>query len=1094
MARPSGYYRMPTLHGDRLVFVCEDELFEVSASGGRARQLTDSIGRKVWPRLSPGGDLLVFGSADEGETELWSMPAGGGEARRLTYFGSDARPRSFAPDGRSVIVASTHRAALPKHTELFRVHLEEEGSPRVEALELGLGWDLAEGGPGGAVVLGRHTLDPARWKRYRGGTAGQLWLKPGDSEEFVLLSCEGNVASPFFLGERLYFVSDREGHGNLYSVALEGTQIVDRRRHTDHDDFYVRNASSDGARVVYHAGGDLFVHDPASGETAAVEVDIASSRRARHRRFVDASDFLEDYEPHPQGHRQVVVSRGKVFSFGNWEGPVLVHEGPGGGRHRLARWRHDGEAVVAVTDAPGEEALVVLPLDPALEPTLIEGLDLGRIVELQASPTRPEVALVNHRMQLLHVDLATGKLVELDRGVHSRPGDLAFSPCGSYLAYAYPDTPRTSCIRLAAIDGSGPVDVTRPVLHDGRPVWDPDGRFLFFIGARVFNPVEDGLHFELGFPWGERPYALPLQADVRSPFIKEPMPLKKDDPPEPEPEHEKEKAEAEAEAEKKDDDKIEPIKIDLEGIQDRLLPFPVAQRRIVDLGAGEGRLFFQSEPLEGALHDPYDPREPGPRDELWVWDLEEESLELVTAGIESFTLSRDASTLVYHAGRDLRAVLASDKLPIEDGFNRRAGWIDPGRLRISIDPAAEWRQIFDEAWRLQRDQFWSPDMSQVDWEAVHARYRPLVERVASRTELSDLLWEMQGELGTSHAYEYGGDYPYQPHYRIGHLGADLSLAADGRGFVIERILRGAPGEADEDSPLASPGLDLAAGDVVLAVNGQPVGARRSVGEALLHQAGQEVALTVRRGDGPLRRVTVSTLRHEQDLRYRAWVEERRALVHARSEGKVGYLHLPDMRAAGYAAFHRDFLRECDRDALVIDVRGNGGGNVSQLILEKLARKRVGFDQPRHGTPIPYFQESPAGPLVCLTDELAGSDGDIFCHCFKLLGLGKLVGMRTWGGVIGVWPRHALVDGTYTTQPEYAFWFQDVGWSVENHGVDPDLQVPLPPHASQAAEDPQLEQAVVEALAALEANPPLRPEFGPRPDRRPPTLPPRREDR
>ena len=521
--------------------------------------------------------------------------------------------------------------------------------------------------------------------------------------------------------------------------------------------------------------------------------------------------------------------------------------------------------------------------------------------------------------------------------------------------------------------------------------------------------------------------------------------------------------------------------------------FPLAQRRIHDLAAGEGRLFFQAEPIEGALPDPYDPREPGPRDELWVWDFEEETLDLVTTGIESFALSRDCNTLVYSAGHDLRAVLAAEKLPTEDGFHRRGGWIDSGRLRVSVDPAAEWRQIFDEAWRLQRDYFWSPDMSQVDWEAAHARYRPLVERVAARSELSDLLWEMQGELGTSHAYEYGGDYPQEPHYRVGHLGADLTLAPDGGAYQIERILRGAVGEEGEDSPLASPGLDLREGDLILSVNGLPVGATRSPGEALLHLAGQEVALTVRRGEESVRRITVHTLRSEFQLRYRAGVEARRAHTHARSEGRVGYLHIPEMRAGGYAAFHRDFIRECDRDALVVDVRGNGGGNVSQLILEKLARKRVGFDQPRHGTPIPYFQESPAGPLVCLTDELAGSDGDIFCHCFKLLGLGPVVGMRTWGGVVGVWPRHALVDGAYTTQPEYAFWFSDVGWSVENHGVDPDVEVPLPPHAVQAGDDPQLDRSIEEALAALEKNPPLRPEFGPRPDRRPPSLPARPVD-
>jgi len=404
-------------------------------------------------------------------------------------------------------------------------------------------------------------------------------------------------------------------------------------------------------------------------------------------------------------------------------------------------------------------------------------------------------------------------------------------------------------------------------------------------------------------------------------------------------------------------------------------------------------------------------------------------------------------------------------------------------MRVAVTPGVEWRQMFREAWRLQRDHFWTPDMSKVDWLAVHDRYLPLVDRISSRAEFSDLMWEMQGELGTSHCYERGGDYRPQPVYPLGSLAAAYAYDPEREGWRITDIALGDAWDPQCDSPLRTPGVEVKIGDTILSINGQRLSADLSPEMALLNLAETEVTLTLLgEGEDDPRNVTVKTLSDEFPVRYRQWVEANREKVHTDTQGRIGYLHIPDMGPRGYAEFHRYFLAEIDRDGLIVDVRFNGGGHVSALILQKLARKRIAYDRVRWlEDPEPYPPESVLGPIVALTNEQAGSDGDIFSHGFKLLGLGPLLGKRTWGGVVGIWPRHSLVDGTITTQPEYSFWFQDVGWGVENYGTDPDIEVDILPQDYARGVDTQLECAIAEALKLLETNPPQRPDFGNRPD-------------
>jgi tricorn protease len=521
-----------------------------------------------------------------------------------------------------------------------------------------------------------------------------------------------------------------------------------------------------------------------------------------------------------------------------------------------------------------------------------------------------------------------------------------------------------------------------------------------------------------------------------------------------------------------------------------LIAFPVAEGRYAQVRGIKGKVLFSSYPVEGALNNQiFGGGAPPAKGKIEVYDLAERTSETLVEGITNFDVSRDGSTLLYRAGNRLRAIKAGEK-PKEDGPpGRKSRWLDLQRVKVSIDPRAEWEQMFREAWRLQRDQFWTADMSGVDWQAVYSRYRPLLDRIATRAEFSDLMWEMQGELGTSHAYEIGGDYRAEPRYDLGFLGADLSYDAETDSYRVERVVQGDGWDENGGSPLARPGIQIVPGDRIVAVGGRRVGRDLPPQALLVNQADAELLLTIApAGGGDPHGVTIKTLRDDRPARYREWVEANRRRVHEASNGQLGYVHIPDMGPRGYAEFHRAFLAESVRDGLVVDVRFNGGGNVSQLILEKLARRRVGYVVQRWGEPASYPSYALPGPLVALTNEFAGSDGDIFCHVFKLLGLGPLIGKRTWGGVVGISLRGRLADGGITTQPEYSFWFTDVGWRVENYGADPDIEVDIAPQDHAAGRDTQLDRAIDEALRRLAEHPPVRPDFGERPRLALPALP------
>jgi tricorn protease len=1042
-----GYFRTPTVWKDRIVFVADDDLWSVPLKGGKANRLTSGTGEAYHPEFSPDGKWLSFTGTYEGHTEVYIMPSEGGEARRLTYMSEGATVVGWY-DKKTVIFASTKNHPFSLRS-LYKVNME---TSHVEKLNCGPANFISYNPGGKGAVIQRHGYGYVSWKRYRGGTAGELWIdRKGDGDFQKLLNLKGNVLRPLWVGNRIYFTSDHQGHGNIYSCTPEGTDL---KRHTSHEDYFTRGLAHDGTTFAYSAGADIYTFSLNGKAVEKVKIEYNSSYPQKARKFADPSSYLSYYALDKTGSHLAVITRGRPFTFANWEGAVSQLGEREGIRYRHISWLFDNKRFLIVSDRNGQDYIEVHDQDPLKEPKILKKMDLGKVLSIKPSPTKEEAVFVNHRCELFHIHLKTQKLTLIDKGSFGDISGVNWSPDGKWVVYDLGLSVSLRGIKLCEIKTFKTHHITRPVREDFGPSFDPEGKYIYFLSKRTYSPFYDSLQFELGFPKGTKPYLIVLDETLPSPFI----PVLKD---------QEEKAKKD-----KQDSKTKDIKIDLKGIEDRILEFPVAEGDYAQIRGIPGKVLYLSRPLQSALGS--DDDEGSHRGSIEVYDFATQKEESIVSKVSSFILSGDCHTLCYYGSRKLRVIKAGEKPQDNDPSYRKGGWIDLNRVKVSVDPFKEWVQIFDEVWRLQKEFFWTEDMSKVNWDDIYKKYRPLLDRIATRGELSDLISDMHGELGTSHAYVFGGDLRQPSHYPIGDLGADFIYDSNQKAYRISNIAKGDRWNPSLTSPLTSPGTGIAEGDLVLSLSGQKLDRLTSPEKLLVNQAGNAVSLLVKSGKGKPKLVSVKALGFQAPARYRDWVEKNRAYVHEKTKGRIGYVHIPDMQVRGFAEFHRGFLAEYDREGLIIDVRFNGGGNVSGLLLEKLSRRRLGYDITRWYGSVPYPQESPMGPMVALTNEYAGSDGDIFSHSFKMLKLGPLIGKRTWGGVIGIWFRHGLVDGGGTTQPEFSFWFNDVGWGVENYGVDPDIEVEITPQDYEKGRDPQLDRGIDEVLAIIKANPPPKP--------------------
>ncbi|MFE4965602.1 S41 family peptidase [Streptomyces sp. NPDC056660] len=1145
------YLRMPHLHGDLLCFVAEDDLWLTSLDApGRAWRLTVDRTKVGHPRFSPDGRQVAYTSWRSLVPEIHLVDVDGGPGRQLTYWGSaDTQVCGWTPEGDILAVASQGQ---PFSYFTWAYKVSPDGDPG-RKLPWGPASDIQvadiEGERRTLLLTGTPPHEPAGWKRYRGGAMGRLWLHG----QRLLADIGGHLHSPMFVAGRIAFLSDHEGVGNLYSCAYDGSDL---RRHTDHDAFYARYAASDGTRVVYQCAGDLWLVDDLSADSAPRRLDVRlSGPRAGRRPYqVPAAQHVDGVSVDETGRASAVVVRGSLYWLTHRDGPARTIADTPGVRVRLPEMLGSTGQIAYVTDAGGEDAVEIAHLPRASgdrPPRRLASGRLGRVLELVSDPLGERLAVAAHDGRLLLIDMtedvegvevsvdsvdtvatvdavnavnaadavnasdavdsagpadsvdsvdsvdgidhveadiaggidsvdgegSDAVVTELIQSINGPVRDLAFSPDGSWLTWSHPGIGRSlRQIKMARISDRLVIDVTNGRFEDENPVFTRDGRYLAFLSWRGFDPVYDVHTGDLSFPLGCRPYLVPLSSATPSPFA-----LSPDGRPAAgglDPVEDEEPGEGGA------------VTVEVEGLENRVTPFPVTASKYSALyPVAGGGLVWLRWPISGALGETFvNPADTSGRPTLEYFNISKAKKSELVDHLDWFTVSGDGSRLVVVDEGELRAVPST-----ESGDADSTVWIDLRRILHQVDPPAEWRQAYAEAGRLIRDYFWDPGMCGIDWDGVLDQYRPLVERVASPDEFADLLREVLGELGTSHAYvapARRNEGP--PHYQRfqGLLGTDF-VRRDG-GWTVRRILPGDSSDSKARSPLA--GTGIREGAVLTHVDGRPVDPVTGPYPLLAGAGGTTVELTFVPGDGepgPARRVAVLPLINERPLRYQDWVAKRRAVVRESSGGRCGYLHIPDMGGSGWAQFNRDLRMEVSRPALIVDVRGNAGGHISELVVEKLTRTILGWDLTRNAQPVSYASNAPRGPIVALTDEATSSDGDMITAAIKLLRLGPVVGQRTWGGVVGMTGRHRLGDGTVITVPMNAAWFEDYGWSVENHGVAPDVEVLRTPMDWAEGRHVEMDDAIQLALDLLTDHPAaLPPDYSETPDRSRPKLPPR----
>lgn len=1134
----SSYFRFPHVHGDLVTFVAEDDVWIAPLDGGRAWRVSSLQLPARNPRFTPDGKRLVWTVVQGTAPEVVSAEVDGGGYRQLTYFGhSTTKVKGFTATG-SVVVTSAFRQAESRHTYAYSVPLEggwAQELPYGPVESVAYGPEVGDERP--VVLASVLSREPAWWKRYRGGTAGKLWIDRDGNGEFERLvpDLDGNLTDPLWVDGRIAFLSDHEGYGNLYSVLPDGTGL---RRHTDHQDFYVRHASTDGKRVIFESAGELWVLHDLGAEAVKLDITLGSASQTRRPALLDAVKHLGAAAPDATGSASAVESHGTIHWLRHKDGPSRIIEATPGVRARLPRPLGDGRIAyiadhdgveglhikdiaapvpygagpveapagngAAASETPGsgnpdggtpdgQDAIrlpqpvpaagaavlagghVHVPADdeqqadvapqaetaPAEAPAVAAEDHLtvptpSRASSLEASPDGRWVALGTSFGDVYVVDTRTGDLTRVASIGEGSISELAWSADSRWLAWSEPVTSfgSRSRLRLATVDrlDAAPVDVTDGRFRDASPAFTPDGKFLAFLSNRSFDPVYDGHSFDLSFPSPIKPYMVALAAETPSPFGPSVDPAGGEEQDEASGAGAADTAAVAAPA----------VTVDAEGLAHRVITVPVPQGNYSSLAAVDGGLLWLDSVLSGVTGDGKASQEDkDARPSLVRYDIARRRQITLSDSVDSYRLSGDRSKAVLVSDKQVTVIPSDAKADEESG---KLVKVDLSRIRVVMDPLSVWGQAFDEAWRLQRDFFWTEDMAGQDWDSIHARYRPLVERLGSHDDLVDLLWELHGELGTSHAYVRPAAVTERGSRGQGRLGADLAHTP--RGWEITRILAGESSDPLATSPLTRPGVGAKAGDILLAIDGVPLSAGVTPAMQLVGAAGRAVELTLLNGpghgagEGTQRRVAVVPVKDEERLRYQEWVAGNRRTVREASNGTFGYLHIPDMMANGWAQLHRDLDTETALDGLIVDVRRNRGGHTSQLVAELIGRKVTGWSMPRGEKPRTYPHHAPRGPVIILADEFAGSDGDIITQVSKLRGIGPVIGTRTWGGVVGIDNRFALADGTGVTQPRYANWFSGgVGWSVENYGVDPDIEVAYPPHAYAAGRDPQLEYGI-----------------------------------
>jgi tricorn protease len=1080
-----GYYRSPAIHGETVVFVAEGDLWQVGLRGGVARRLTTHPAEEGSPAISPDGKTLAFAAVYEGPREVYTMPLDGGVPVRQTYGGPNVV--GWTPEGK-ILYATDRYATLPD-TQLVAL---DPRSKTLERVPLAQASDGSYDASGKTLYFTRLPFQGSHAKRYKGGTVQNLWKWMEGAPEATPLTGDyaGTSKSPMWWRRRVYFASDRDGTMNLWSMDENGGDL---RQHTRHHGWDVQSPALHDGRIVYQLGADLRLLDLHTNTDTPISIRLASDFDQMRERWVKKPmEYVSSMALSPTGDRIALTARGQVFVVPARQGRLVEVTRRKGVRYREARFMPDAGkpgadgSLVALSDESGEVELWTLPARGIGRPEQLTRD--GGILRWEAVPSPDGRWIAHHdkNQQLWLHHVAEKKSRRIAKSEMESFGGLAWSPDSRWLAYVESAANQRLQIKLHDTKTGEAVVLTSDRYDSYDPGWSADGKWIYFLSDRTFQSL-------VGSPWGPRQpepffdrqtriYMVALRKGQRSPFqprdeLAEPEAGEKKEEPAKEPGKETgkqpEKSKTPAKAAKKPADTgkkpadaakkpaTPTVTIDREGLAARLYDVPAPAGNYRGLSVAEKRLYWRSRE-----------RSPEPKQVLQTLEItnDDPKPETFADDIRQYELSQDRKKLLIRKGDDLFVFDAGAKAP--DRWDK--GAVDLKGWTFSLDPREEWRQMFIEAWRLHRDYFYDPGMHRIDWPAMRAKYLPLVSRVTDRAELSNLIAQMVSELSALHTFVGGGDTREgTDQIQTASLGAELVRDAAAGGWRVRKIYRADPDIPDRVAPLARPGVDVAEGDVIEMINGVETLSVPDPAVLLRNQVGKQVLLRVRPGEGKKpREVVVKPISpgREWDLRYEEWEYTRRLAVEKMSAGKLAYVHLRAMGSGDIAQWTREFYPVFNREGLIVDVRHNGGGNIDSWILEKLMRRAWMYWQPRVGKPYWNMQYAFRGPMVVLCNERTGSDGEAFTEGFRRLGLGKVIGTRTWGGEIWLSASNVLVDRGIATAGEFGVYGPEGQWLIEGHGVDPDMVVDNLPHATFKGKDAQLDAAVQYLLEEIRRNP------------------------
>jgi tricorn protease len=1062
----------------RVAFSYAGDLWGVERSGEPARRLTAHPGVETEAVFSPDGRWLAFTGDYDGNVDVFVVAADGGEPLRLTYHPANDAVRGWTPDGRYVVFASNRASTSARYDRLFRV---PAGGGFEEPLPIPMG-DRISFSPDGKKLA--YTALPeanATWKRYRGGRTPVIWIL-----DLATLAVEpiphvgATDTRPLWVGDTIYFLSDRDRVVNLFAYDTRARTV---RQVTHHDDYDIHSAGAGGGAVIYEQAGWLHLLDPATGKASKLAITLADDRLLVRPRFEHVDRLIQDMAISPTGARAVFEARGEILTVPAKKGDVRNLSATAGAAERSPAWSADGQRLAYFSDAGGEYGLVLRDQAGAEPPERIDLPDPSFFYSPRWAPDGKKILYSDKRLNLWLLDLTATprkpRLIDTDTYDHPvRSLDPVWSPDSRFIAYSKRLENHLRAIFIHALEEGRSRQVTDGMSDAISPAFDRGGKHLYFL-ASTSTGLTSGW---LDMTSYERPVRWALYLAVLSNADPSPFAPESDE----EKSHEEKKREKQIEAKgsdtggagKDEDDAGDepeaelpvaeapaPVRIDFERLDQRILAFPTPEGDYARLSAGASGSVYYLESHAGEE-----------RPTLEKYDMKERKAEPLLPLIDDYRLSQDGKKLLYRADQMYGIVDSGKAAKVGDGK------LATEALEVRVEPRAEWAQMLRESWRLERDYFYDPGMHGVDWPGIWKKYEVMLPYVAHRSDLTELIADLIGELCVGHAYVGGGDLPDIEKVPVGLLGADYTVE-DGL-YRFARIYDGENWNPDLQAPLTQPAVEVREGDYLLAVDGKPLRLPTNIHSMFEKAAGKQVVLTVNSKPtlAGSRRVTVVPVESEQGLRNRAWVEDNRRKVDELSGGKLAYVYLPNTATAGYTSFNRYLFAQLGREGVVLDERFNGGGSAADYMVDLLRRPLLSYWATREGRDFSTPLAAIFGPKVMIINEFAGSGGDALPLYFRRLGIGRLVGKRTWGGLVGIYDYPPLLDGGFVTAPRLAIWSPDGKWEVENEGVPPDDEVEMTPQAFAAGHDPQLERAVEIAMEELKAKPVARPPRPPYPDR------------